>query len=54
MWTQVIVLCTSALGHTVGVGVLILTHAGKRTPGIIYAAMVRRIMPNAYMLKVLP
>lgn len=47
MWTQVIVLCVSALGQIVAAGVLTLTQAGKRTPGILYAALVRCNESNA-------
>lgn len=40
MWKQVTVLSTSALGQVVAAGILTLTHPGKRTPGILYAALV--------------
>lgn len=41
MWTQVVVLFTTGVIQVVAAVVLALTHAGKRTPGIMYAALVR-------------
>jgi len=41
MWTQFGVLFISAVGQIVAAGVLTLNHAGKRTPALLYAALVR-------------
>ena len=41
MWSQLGVLIISAIGQIAATGVLALTPAGKRTPSLLYAALVR-------------